>query len=131
MTYGIIFYEINNNTKNIYLYLYRNSNEVYQDITISELNDIELLQNINIIYYVKNPEMNHKLYLLDITKYNNLFDKYKIKLEKINYEIFNRKIFHNNIKHRRIKNFMIKKELDLIILNYRLVNKFRRPELAT
>ena len=119
MTYGIIFFDINITKHSVYVYIQRNSNEEYQDILISEPIDI------GVLYYVKNSDYNHIIYLLDITKYNELFTKYKIYLEKINYDVFNKKIFHNNLKHRRIKNFLIKRELDLILLNYKLIKKYR------
>jgi hypothetical protein len=123
MTYGIIFYEIIHNK--VYIYLKRNLNEEYQDISINEPTDDNILHNIGSLYYVKNSDYKHTIYLLDIIKYSDLFDKYKHNLEKINYEIFNQKIFHNNIKHKRIKNFIIKKELDYIILNYKLIKKIK------
>ena len=111
MTYGLIFYEINNNK--VYLYLRCNSNED------------NILYYIGTLYYAKNSDYNHIIYLLDITKYNDLFEKYKNLLEKINYDMFNQKIFHNNIKHKRIKNFIIKRELDYIILNHNLIKKLK------
>lgn len=112
MTFGIIFYEINN--KSIYLYLQRNSYEIYQDILINES------INVNVSYYIKIYDYDHIIYLLDKNKYNELFKIYEKKLEKINYNIFNQKIFHNNIKHKRIKNIQIKNQLDFIILNNKL-----------
>jgi hypothetical protein len=114
MTYGIIFYEIT--SKNKYVFLHRNQYEIYQDILTS--NPI----NINVLYYIKIGEFNHIIYLLDKNKYNDLYKIYENKLEKINYNIFNNKIFHKNIKHKRIKDAIIKKELDLIFLNYKLRN---------
>jgi len=123
MTYGLIFYEINNNK--VYLYLRRNSNEEYQDILINQPNKDNILYNIGTLYYAKISDYNHIIYLLDITKYNDLFEKYKNLLEKINYDMFNQKIFHNNIKHKRIKNFIIKRELDYIILNHNLIKKLK------
>ncbi len=124
MTYGIIFYEIQTYDY-VYIYLKRNSNEEYQDISINKPDEESILNNIGTIYYVKNSDYNHLIYLLDVTKYNELFNKYKHILEKINYDFFNQKLFHNNIKHKRLKNFMIKKELDNIILNYRLIKKLK------
>ena len=129
MTYGIIFYEINNNK--VYLYLKRNINEEYQDITINEPDENSILHNIGSLYYVKNSDYNHIIYLLDIIKYNDLFDKYKTILEKINYEFFNQKIFHNNIKHKRLKNLIIKRELDYIILNNKLIKKLNQTRSIT
>ena len=125
MTYGIIFFEINSDTKYVYVYLKRNSNEEYQDNSIYKPDENSILNNICVLYYIKNAEYNHITFLLDIIKYSNLFDKYKNNLEKINYNIFNQKNFHNNVKHRRIKNYIIKKELDAIIFNYKLIKKFR------
>lgn len=112
ITYGIIFFELNNN--NTYIYLKKNINDKYEDILINDK------LNILPIYQIKLYESNHIIYLIDI-KYNNyIFDSYKEFIEKINYKYFINKPFQNNMIHKRIKNILIEKNLNQIIFNKKI-----------
>jgi hypothetical protein len=64
ITYGIIFYEINHNSINIFLK--KNSFDKYENIIINDKLDILP------IYKIKLYESNHIIYLIDI-KHNELF----------------------------------------------------------
>jgi hypothetical protein len=112
ITYGIIFYEINPNSINIFLK--KNAFDKYENIIINDKLDILP------IYKIKLYESNHIIYLIDI-KHNELYQIYKNYLEKINYKYFISKPFQNNMLHKRIKNIIIKNTFDEIIFNKKII----------
>lgn len=113
---GFIFYDYKNGLN---LYLYRNSNDYYEDIIINNdiINDIS--NTISPIFKSVNNEMKHTTLILNIKKYNDLIDN-DSKLVKISLKKFNDKFIHKNMKHKRIRTVDLMSTLNLINLNYNI-----------
>ncbi len=118
-TYGVIFYKYDDK---LILYLKKNSKDYYEDFSINDINIeekdiIKILSNINILCRVENLEKNHTILLLNINKYDHLFEN----LTNYNYVSFKRFIslpFHRTLKHNKLKINDLDKSLNIIKNNY-------------
>lgn len=118
-TYGIIFYKYEHNKLNIYLK--RNLKYYYEDVVIKDHAIINKLNDINILYKVHDNTKKHNIFLLNVTKYKNIYDI--IINEKINMQIVNLKKFmsipfHKTLKHDKLKINDLNKSLTFIRNNY-------------
>ena len=117
-TYGIIFY--NYNYRRIYLYLKKNTKDYHEDYIIKDIELINILKNIPIIYRTNNNNSNHIIFLLSINKYNDLFEKIKENnnINKIDFNKFLSKPFDKTLKHNRLKYYDLINSLNIIKNNY-------------
>jgi hypothetical protein len=118
---GIIFFRFINNT--LQLYLSKNNDDKYEDITI--------IEDLNIIPLYKFYDNFNMIYFLDINKYENLYNKIisedidKNKIFCISLSTFNKPSIHKYAKIKKLKNNEIEIILNKIKLNYTIRTKIK------
>lgn len=120
-SYGIIFYDYNNNKSRLNLYLRKNSKDYHEDFIIKDIDLVEFLKNIPILYKTYNSEKNHTIFLLNKNKYSYIFELQK-EYKKISLKTFNSIPFDKTLKHNKLKFNDLNKSLNIIINNYILRN---------
>jgi hypothetical protein len=122
-SYGIIFYDYKSNKSRLNLYLRKNLKDYHEDFITKDIDLIEFLKNIPILYKTYNLEKNHTIFLLNKNKYSYIFELQK-EYKKISLKKFKSVPFDKTLKHNKLKFNDLNKSLKIIESTYILRNLY-------